>query len=185
MTCPESGTWFKRGQSLNISHNFLTRDGKDKGLYHCEYNKNNKKKYYFYVEGKGEYTQSMCLYVIFVIVEVSLAVRPPSVCANCFELDATLFGTLIVADVSITVILMIFIYKCTKKKSSPGTKGKKQCDRVTVFCGYKYSCPLMSEICYGFYWKQSKGEDTGTAQCIEQCGMKCLTFRLNYFKSQL
>ncbi|XP_051933835.1 uncharacterized protein LOC127608664 isoform X1 [Hippocampus zosterae] len=123
MTCPESGTWFKKEQSLGTSSNSLMVDGKNRGLYHCEYDQNEKKlKYYFYVEGKGEYTQSMCLFVIFVIVEVLLAVHPSSVCANCFELDAALFGMFIVADVSVTIILMIFIYKCTKKKNSPGTK---------------------------------------------------------------
>ncbi|XP_051933836.1 T-cell surface glycoprotein CD3 epsilon chain-like isoform X2 [Hippocampus zosterae] len=97
MTCPESGTWFKKEQSLGTSSNSLMVDGKNRGLYHCEYDQNEKKlKYYFYVEGK--------------------------VCANCFELDAALFGMFIVADVSVTIILMIFIYKCTKKKNSPGTK---------------------------------------------------------------
>ncbi|XP_019748288.1 T-cell surface glycoprotein CD3 epsilon chain [Hippocampus comes] len=98
MTCPENGSWFKKEQSMDTPGHSLTVDGKNKGLYHCEYVQNNKKlKYYFYVEGK--------------------------VCANCFELDAALFGALIVADVSITVLLMIFIYKCTKKKSSPGMRG--------------------------------------------------------------
>ncbi|KAK1899861.1 T-cell surface glycoprotein CD3 epsilon chain [Dissostichus eleginoides] len=41
-------------------------------------------------------------------------------CVNCFELDATLFGLVIAADVVGTVIMMIIIYRCTKKKSSAG-----------------------------------------------------------------
>ncbi|XP_037124535.1 T-cell surface glycoprotein CD3 epsilon chain-like [Syngnathus acus] len=99
MTCPETGTWFKKGESE--SHNTsksLTVEGNNQGLYHCKYNKSsNEIKYYFYVEGK--------------------------VCANCFELDAELFGIFIVADVSITIILMILIYKCTKRISLLSTKG--------------------------------------------------------------
>ncbi|XP_049581552.1 T-cell surface glycoprotein CD3 epsilon chain [Syngnathus scovelli] len=99
MTCPETGTWFKKGESepRNTSKT-LTIEGNNKGLYHCKYDENsNEIKYYFYVEGK--------------------------VCANCFELDAELFGMFIAADVSITIILMILIYKCTKMISLLGTKG--------------------------------------------------------------
>ncbi|KAM9811526.1 T-cell surface glycoprotein CD3 epsilon chain-like [Syngnathus typhle] len=100
MTCPETGTWFKKGESEFTSNTSksLTVEGYNKGLYYCKYNKNSDEiKYYFYVEGK--------------------------VCANCFELDAKLFGIFIVADVSITIILMILIYKCTKRISLLGTKG--------------------------------------------------------------
>ncbi|XP_077422795.1 T-cell surface glycoprotein CD3 epsilon chain-like [Vanacampus margaritifer] len=95
MTCPENGAWFQRGEQLHKSSNSLTLNGKNKGLYYCEYDKDNIK-YYFYVEGK--------------------------VCTHCFELDAVLFGVLIVADVSVTIALMILIYKCTKKKISLSTK---------------------------------------------------------------
>ncbi|XP_061638367.1 T-cell surface glycoprotein CD3 epsilon chain-like [Phyllopteryx taeniolatus] len=96
MTCPNNGSWFKAGNEVGYRSNSytLTYNGKNKGLYHCEYGKNSK--YYFYVEGK--------------------------VCTDCFELDATMFGSVIVADVSITIILMILIYKWTQKKSSPGAK---------------------------------------------------------------
>ncbi|XP_077397484.1 T-cell surface glycoprotein CD3 epsilon chain-like [Festucalex cinctus] len=95
MTCPKNGNWFERGEPLHKSSNFLSLNGKNKGLYHCEYDSGIK--YYFYVEGK--------------------------VCTNCFELDAVLFGVIIAADVSVTIILMILIYKCTKKKISLGAKG--------------------------------------------------------------
>ncbi|KAK5904508.1 hypothetical protein CesoFtcFv8_006062 [Champsocephalus esox] len=50
--------------------------------------------YYFYVRGKT--------------------------CTNCFEVDATLFGLAIAADVVGTLVVMIIIYRCTKKKSSAG-----------------------------------------------------------------
>nr|XP_061797382.1 T-cell surface glycoprotein CD3 epsilon chain-like [Nerophis lumbriciformis] len=96
MTCPENGTWFKSDNPVHsASKDFtVTYNGKNKGLYYCEYGE--KVKYYFYVEG--------------------------NVCSDCFELDAALFALAIVADMSITLILMLLIYKCTKKKISKDTK---------------------------------------------------------------
>ncbi|XP_077578980.1 T-cell surface glycoprotein CD3 epsilon chain-like [Stigmatopora nigra] len=96
MTCPENGIWSRSASSVHKeSKTFeMIYDSKSKGLYHCEYGE--KTKYYFYVEGK--------------------------VCSNCFELDATLFALIIVADVSITLLLISLIYKCTKKNISRRTK---------------------------------------------------------------
>ncbi|XP_061683272.1 T-cell surface glycoprotein CD3 epsilon chain-like [Syngnathoides biaculeatus] len=100
MTCPENGIWFKAGGLVDSGNTWksytLPYNGENKGLYYCEYTN---LKYYFYVEGK--------------------------VCSNCFELDATTFGLVIAADVSVTIILMVLIYKCVKpkKNSSPGAKG--------------------------------------------------------------
>ncbi|XP_074497447.1 T-cell surface glycoprotein CD3 epsilon chain-like [Sebastes fasciatus] len=100
MTCPGEGNWFKKkGESLlqgNETYK-LQYDGKTKGSYHCEYNYTNDASvgtYYFYVKGK--------------------------VCKNCFELDASLFGGVIAVDVLVTAILMMVIFKYTKKKSSAG-----------------------------------------------------------------
>ncbi|XP_077467703.1 T-cell surface glycoprotein CD3 epsilon chain-like [Stigmatopora argus] len=100
LTCPENGIWFRAGSSVhNKNKTFeIIYDRKSKGLYHCEYGE--KTKYFFYVEGK--------------------------VCSNCFELDAILFALVIVADVSITLLLMLFIYKCTKKNISRRTKDPAQ-----------------------------------------------------------
>lgn len=93
MFCPENGTWFKKGvKESNVGEEYkLTYDGTNKGLFYCEYG-DDKTKYYFYVKGKA--------------------------CENCFELDGRLFGLVIVVDVLGTAGLMIFIFSCTKKKSS-------------------------------------------------------------------
>ncbi|KAI9541287.1 hypothetical protein NQZ68_031615 [Dissostichus eleginoides] len=90
MTCPEKGIFYKEG-NISTEAKQHTLKYDDKGLYHCKYKD---EKYYFYVRGKT--------------------------CVNCFELDATLFGLVIAADVVGTVIMMIIIYRCTKKKSSAG-----------------------------------------------------------------
>ncbi|XP_010784495.1 T-cell surface glycoprotein CD3 epsilon chain [Notothenia coriiceps] len=91
MTCPEEGKFFKEGKELTEEKHKHTLKYDDKGLYHCAYGEN---KYYFYVRGKT--------------------------CTNCFEVDANLFGLAIAADVVGTLIVMIIIYRCTKKKSSAG-----------------------------------------------------------------
>nr|ARA90651.1 CD3 epsilon [Epinephelus coioides] len=98
MTCPQTGTWYKKNgePSLETEKDYLklTYDGKNKGSFYCEYGegKTDKTKYYFYVKGKA--------------------------CENCFELDGRLFGLVIVVDMLGTAGLMIFIFSCTKKKSS-------------------------------------------------------------------
>ncbi|XP_049924158.1 T-cell surface glycoprotein CD3 epsilon chain-like [Epinephelus moara] len=98
MTCPQAGTWYnKKGELPKTGENEkeekykLTYDGKNRGSFYCEYD-DDKTKYYFYVKGKA--------------------------CKNCFELDTWLFGLAIVVDVLGTAGLMIFIFSCTKKKSS-------------------------------------------------------------------
>lgn len=93
MSCPENGTWFKKGvKESNVGKEYkLTYDGTNKGSFYCEYG-DDKIKYYFYVKGKA--------------------------CENCFELDGRLFGLVIAVDVLGTAGLMIFIFSCTKKKSS-------------------------------------------------------------------
>ncbi|XP_054650369.1 T-cell surface glycoprotein CD3 epsilon chain-like [Dunckerocampus dactyliophorus] len=100
MTCPGEGLWFQEGnkvnETLSKSHTVPYKI-KRKGLYHCEYGpQGSTTTYYFYVEGKG--------------------------CSDCYEMDASVMGLVIVADVSATAILMILIYKCTKKKNVPATK---------------------------------------------------------------
>ncbi|XP_022616275.1 T-cell surface glycoprotein CD3 epsilon chain isoform X2 [Seriola dumerili] len=111
MTCPGNGTWFKHSgdktpaQSLAESTTYSIEYNSDnKGLYYCLFNvedpdittdsNTSPKKYYFYVKGK--------------------------VCANCFELDATLFGLVIIVDVVGTVFVMIIIYTYNKRKSPGG-----------------------------------------------------------------
>lgn len=63
-----------------------------KGKYLCK--EGTTTKYMFYVEGKA--------------------------CQNCFELEAELLLMIIFVDILGTIILMIMIYRCTKKKSSAG-----------------------------------------------------------------
>lgn len=97
MTCPEKGYFNKRNKTIQTQGEMqltLKYDDTTKGLHHCQYEESPETKYYFYVRGKT--------------------------CTNCFEVDATLFGLAIAADVVGTVIVMIIIYRCTKKKSSTG-----------------------------------------------------------------
>nr|BCK60957.1 CD3 epsilon chain [Sebastiscus marmoratus] len=108
MTCPEAGNWYKKTDT-DIKHHGetyeLQYDGKSKGSYYCQYSTGDSVtsapsapsdavKYYFYVKGK--------------------------VCANCFELDASIFAVVIILDMLLTAILMMVIFKCTKKKNSAG-----------------------------------------------------------------
>ncbi|XP_034459729.1 T-cell surface glycoprotein CD3 epsilon chain-like [Hippoglossus hippoglossus] len=100
MTCPVYGKWYRRSaqvgdgeehDSLELNYNSDT-----KGLYKCVYKDNEEdKEYYFYVKGKA--------------------------CANCIELEAAPLALAITVDMAGTIILMMIIYKCTKKKSSAGS----------------------------------------------------------------
>ncbi|XP_054884061.1 uncharacterized protein LOC129358861 [Poeciliopsis prolifica] len=104
LTCPgnEDVTWFKgnldkpeesKQSPNNVSFTFTYER---QVQYRCQYtiNKNEKVNYYFYVKGKA--------------------------CDKCFELDPKFFLTIIVVDVIGTVVVMMIIYKCYKKKSSDG-----------------------------------------------------------------
>nr|ARD07918.1 CD3 epsilon [Dicentrarchus labrax] len=97
LTCPGEGDWFNK-DGKNISSSESTYEFKyendKKGPYHCKYEDDKDYTYYFYVQGK--------------------------VCENCFELDAYLFLIAIIADVTITAVVMMIIFKYTKKKSSAG-----------------------------------------------------------------
>lgn len=96
MTCPQAGKWYKDSKFLYESDELaytLPYNNENKGQFYCEYDTTTPKtKYYFYVQGK--------------------------VCANCYELDAIMFGAVIVVDVIMTTVVMIVIYKCSKSKSS-------------------------------------------------------------------
>ncbi|KAM3615799.1 uncharacterized protein V6R79_008046 [Siganus canaliculatus] len=103
LTCPEEGLFQKAktpvaptlqpGPTKTYKFQY---NNKEKGLYQCKYNdiSNGEQIYYFYVQGKA--------------------------CSNCFELDATLFAVVIVADLSVTGLVMMIIFKCTKKKGPTG-----------------------------------------------------------------
>lgn len=56
MTCPKSGTWHYKDKQIMDSPPdttlTLTYGNDKKGLYYCEYDSD--KKYYFFVQGKGE-----------------------------------------------------------------------------------------------------------------------------------
>uniref|UniRef100_UPI0037E8C440 T-cell surface glycoprotein CD3 epsilon chain-like n=1 Tax=Semicossyphus pulcher TaxID=241346 RepID=UPI0037E8C440 len=102
MTCPEKGQWFPKDDP-NDNHTAETHtleyENSRKGPHSCVYVLD-KTVYYFYVQGK--------------------------VCENCFELDAYAMGLAIIMDVVGTMVLMMIIYRCGKKKSSAGlTKASK------------------------------------------------------------
>uniref|UniRef100_A0A3B4X6H7 CD3e molecule n=1 Tax=Seriola lalandi dorsalis TaxID=1841481 RepID=A0A3B4X6H7_SERLL len=111
MTCPGNGTWFKHSGEKdppkvaepNPTYS-IEYNSDNKGLYSYPTTTTTKNKYYFYVKGK--------------------------VCANCFEVDATLFALVIIVDVVGTAFVMIIIYTYTKRKSPGGpthsSKGKKK-----------------------------------------------------------
>nr|AIC33823.1 T-cell surface glycoprotein CD3 epsilon [Lutjanus sanguineus] len=97
MHCPGDGTWYKDNEVVgNGTELELHYENSKKGLYHCQYSPDGTDKniYFFYVKGK--------------------------VCENCFELDGLVFLLVIIADVAVTGLLMVTIYKFTKNKSSPG-----------------------------------------------------------------
>ncbi|XP_029965338.1 T-cell surface glycoprotein CD3 epsilon chain [Salarias fasciatus] len=93
LTCPEVGRWFENDKPIPNAETDDTYKFTymDKGKYHCEYSG---KKYQFYVEGRA--------------------------CKNCFELDGTVFLVVIIADVAATVVVMMMVFKCTKRKDSAG-----------------------------------------------------------------
>ncbi|KAM9318355.1 T-cell surface glycoprotein CD3 epsilon chain-like isoform 2-T2 [Pholidichthys leucotaenia] len=101
LTCPEKGTWYgkERDSSLTGSEgkeNYVFKYA-GKARFRCEYpleDNGEKKKYFFYVEGKA--------------------------CKNCIELDARLFWLVVFVDMLGTAIVMMIIYKCNKKKSPSG-----------------------------------------------------------------
>ncbi|XP_070685496.1 T-cell surface glycoprotein CD3 epsilon chain-like [Pempheris klunzingeri] len=105
MACPDEGTFYKDKEIFKGQIYTHTYDNDQKGLYHCQYvveeeDGDKKLNYYFYVKGK--------------------------VCKNCFEVDAYVLGLVIVVDVIGTALIMVTIFKCTKKKSSAGlTHGSK------------------------------------------------------------
>uniref|UniRef100_A0A3Q3KE33 CD3 gamma/delta subunit Ig-like domain-containing protein n=1 Tax=Monopterus albus TaxID=43700 RepID=A0A3Q3KE33_MONAL len=98
MTCPGKGTSDTSETSepseTSKTFEYKQRYNRDtKGLYYCTYG-SEPVKYYFYVQGM--------------------------VCPNCFEVDATWIGAVIVLDVVGTVFVMMAIYRCTKKESPAG-----------------------------------------------------------------
>uniref|UniRef100_A0A667YB29 Uncharacterized protein n=1 Tax=Myripristis murdjan TaxID=586833 RepID=A0A667YB29_9TELE len=103
MTCPEKADWYKDKEKLSNTTESLALQYNDasKGVYHCEYNEGDTKKYYFYVRGQ--------------------------VCENCFELDGFVIMGAIIGDVVITGCVSLLIYKWAKNKNSnakPTTPGK-------------------------------------------------------------
>ncbi|XP_029923085.1 T-cell surface glycoprotein CD3 epsilon chain-like isoform X2 [Myripristis murdjan] len=94
MTCPEKADWYKDKEKLSNTTESLALQYNDasKGVYHCEYNEGDTKKYYFYVRGQ--------------------------VCENCFELDGFVIMGAIIGDVVITGCVSLLIYKWAKNKNS-------------------------------------------------------------------
>lgn len=105
MTCPGEGMWYKIDGGkiiLNYSETQnLQYNGTSKGGYYCNYtnNEGNEESYYFYVQGKA--------------------------CKNCFEMEASFLMLAIIVDVVMTGFVMMIIYRCAKKKSSPAPHSSK------------------------------------------------------------
>lgn len=93
LECPESGEWFHK-ENKDLKKPGKTYQDKygtaKKGRYYCQYDTD--KKYYFYVQGK--------------------------VCPDCVELDATFLMIAIIVDIIFTGVVMMIVFKCTKKRSS-------------------------------------------------------------------
>ncbi|CAI5694420.1 unnamed protein product [Oreochromis niloticus] len=96
LICPEDGQWFdKNGEVNKTSPHTYKFPYTMKAKYRCEYSAlTNKYIYRFYVEG--------------------------NVCEDCFELDGNTLFMVIVGDLLLTIIVMVIVYRCTKKKSSAG-----------------------------------------------------------------
>lgn len=103
LTCPGNGKWIDKigeikdseGQAIDNKEYKFKYNGK--ATYSCKYKEDGdaaETEYQFYVEGKT--------------------------CEMCVELDPTIFAAVIAVDVIGTTIVMMIIYRCTKKKSSAG-----------------------------------------------------------------
>uniref|UniRef100_A0A8C6MB68 Hematopoietic cell signal transducer n=1 Tax=Nothobranchius furzeri TaxID=105023 RepID=A0A8C6MB68_NOTFU len=53
-----------------------------------------------------------------VLLMFAATVNADGACDNCFELDAFLFIGMVTADVIVSTVLMIIIYRCNRKTSS-------------------------------------------------------------------
>ncbi|CAL8337130.1 unnamed protein product [Boreogadus saida] len=101
MTCPDEGAWYKDPGDIKINqtdHKTLEQEYNDmtKGHYHCIYTQ---EKYHFYVKGK--------------------------VCDNCYELDPVTVAVVIIADVLLTLGVILVVYVRARKRKSAGAKPKK------------------------------------------------------------
>ncbi|CAL8343197.1 unnamed protein product [Arctogadus glacialis] len=98
MTCPEKGDWYKGDIKIVEDSETLEQEYNDttKGHYHCIYLTD---KYYFYVKGK--------------------------VCDNCYELDPVTVAVVIIADVLLTLGVILVVYVRARKRKSAGAKPKK------------------------------------------------------------
>ncbi|XP_028321296.1 T-cell surface glycoprotein CD3 epsilon chain-like [Gouania willdenowi] len=91
LTCPNEGQWFLNDVKVdNDDKDKLTFKYTGRVHYRCEFA--DSEKYNFYVEGKT--------------------------CENCFELDTHLLLAILVVNLTMTIGVMIIVYKCTKKKMS-------------------------------------------------------------------
>ncbi|XP_070399391.1 T-cell surface glycoprotein CD3 epsilon chain-like [Nothobranchius furzeri] len=110
LTCPGIATWFEGENKVNSSTNSnLTLEFEYKRLsqYSCEYEEHGLvRKCHFFVKGKA--------------------------CPNCFEVDGFLFMLVIMVDVIGTAVLMMTIYKCTKKRrpAGPPPPPRFRCDEI-------------------------------------------------------
>lgn len=94
LTCPKEGTFHEKDDKTEKQNKDKTHTFPYQGRvnYHCKYGASDT--YQFYVEGKA--------------------------CENCFELDAVVFLVIIIADLVATVVVMMMVFKCTKRKDSTG-----------------------------------------------------------------
>ncbi|XP_068172945.1 T-cell surface glycoprotein CD3 epsilon chain-like isoform X2 [Antennarius striatus] len=94
MTCPGDGTWFQQhggGDTPMGRQLVIDYQTNERSFYRCEFDN---RKYFFYVQGK--------------------------VCDDCYELDAALLGAIVTVDVAMTTVVMMIVYRCSKRKSDAG-----------------------------------------------------------------
>ncbi|XP_043974812.1 T-cell surface glycoprotein CD3 epsilon chain-like [Gambusia affinis] len=106
LTCPESHgmTWYNEKSTQETSPLAVNQPNEFKFRYErpvqyrCQHKNNDQDpktmNYHFYIKGKA--------------------------CKNCFELGPMFFLTFIVVNVIGTAVLMMIVYKCSKKKNSDG-----------------------------------------------------------------
>ncbi|XP_059930416.1 T-cell surface glycoprotein CD3 epsilon chain-like [Gadus macrocephalus] len=99
MTCPDVGDWYK--EDIKIAANseklyIMEYNDTTKGHYYCIHLA---EKYHFYVKGK--------------------------VCENCYELDPVKVAVVIIADVLLTLGVILVVYVRARKRKSAVAKPKK------------------------------------------------------------
>uniref|UniRef100_A0A8C6M6T0 CD3 gamma/delta subunit Ig-like domain-containing protein n=1 Tax=Nothobranchius furzeri TaxID=105023 RepID=A0A8C6M6T0_NOTFU len=101
LTCPFDGAWYDKDTKLSETDAY-TFQYEVPVQYDCKTSTG--RLYQFYVRGLA--------------------------CDNCFELDAFLFIGMVTADVIVSTVLMIIIYRCNRKTSSDAAPHPAKCKPI-------------------------------------------------------